>query len=70
MMEKCNGVYAYLNGQYDGLALPTTSSYWDYGLPASYVVIKAYRRDSASSPDDVGNHSECPRVCGSTTPSC
>ena len=30
MMENCNGAYAYLNGQYDGLALPTSSSYWDY----------------------------------------
>jgi hypothetical protein len=30
MMENCNGAYAYLNGQYDGLALYTASSYWDY----------------------------------------
>ena len=30
MMENCNGAYAYLNGQYDGLALFTASSYWDY----------------------------------------
>jgi len=30
LMENCNGAYAYLNGQYDGLALPTSSSYWDY----------------------------------------
>jgi hypothetical protein len=30
VMENCNGAYAYLNGHYDGLALPTTSSYWDY----------------------------------------
>ena len=30
MMENCNGAYAYLNGQYDGLALFTPSSYWDY----------------------------------------
>ena len=30
MMENCNAAYAYLNGQYDGLALYTASSYWDY----------------------------------------
>lgn len=30
VMENCNGAYAYLNGQYDGLALFTPSSYWDY----------------------------------------
>jgi hypothetical protein len=30
MMENCNGAYAYLNGQYDGLALNTASSFWDY----------------------------------------
>lgn len=30
MMQSCNGAYAYLNGQYDGLALYTASSYWDY----------------------------------------
>ncbi len=29
-MQNCNGAYAYLNGQYDGLALYTASSYWDY----------------------------------------
>lgn len=29
-MENCSGAYAYLNGQYDGLALYTASSYWDY----------------------------------------
>jgi hypothetical protein len=29
-MENCDGAYAYLNGQYDGLALYTASSYWDY----------------------------------------
>ena len=29
-MQNCNGAYAYLNGQYDGLALFTASSYWDY----------------------------------------
>ena len=30
MMQNCTGAYAYLNGQYDGLALYTASSYWDY----------------------------------------
>ena len=30
MIQNCNGAYAYLNGQYDGLALYTASSYWDY----------------------------------------
>jgi hypothetical protein len=30
MMQNCAGAYAYLNGQYDGLALDTASSYWDY----------------------------------------
>jgi hypothetical protein len=30
MMENCNDTYAYLNGQYGGLALYTSSSYWDY----------------------------------------
>jgi hypothetical protein len=29
-MENCNAAYAYLNGRYDGLALYTASSYWDY----------------------------------------
>lgn len=29
-LADCNGVYDYLNGQYDGLALYTASSYWDY----------------------------------------
>jgi hypothetical protein len=30
LMENCTGPYTYLNGQYDGLALYTASSYWDY----------------------------------------
>jgi hypothetical protein len=30
LMESCTGPYAYLNGQYHGLALYTASSYWDY----------------------------------------
>jgi hypothetical protein len=30
LMENCTGPYAYLNGQYDGLALYTESSYWEY----------------------------------------
>jgi hypothetical protein len=30
LLESCTGGYAYLNGQYDGLALFTPSSYWDY----------------------------------------
>lgn len=29
-LENCNGAYTYLNGRYDGLALYTASSYWDY----------------------------------------
>jgi hypothetical protein len=29
-IENCGGPYAYLNGQYDGLALYTSSTYWDY----------------------------------------
>jgi hypothetical protein len=29
-IENCNGPYAYLNGHYDGLALYTSSTYWDY----------------------------------------
>jgi hypothetical protein len=38
MMENCKGAYAYLNGQYDGLALYTTSSYWDYdSLPRMWL---------------------------------
>ena len=30
LMESCSGAYAYLNGTYDGLALLTPSSVWDY----------------------------------------
>jgi hypothetical protein len=30
MMQNCNGGYAYLNGPYEGLALYSASSYWDY----------------------------------------
>ena len=30
MMQNCTGLYIYLNGPYDGLALFTASSYWDY----------------------------------------
>jgi len=29
-VESCTGAYAYLNGTYDGLALTTPSSVWDY----------------------------------------
>jgi hypothetical protein len=30
LMESCNRAYAYLNGTYEGLALGSSSSVWDY----------------------------------------
>jgi hypothetical protein len=30
LVEDCNGSYAYLNGNYEGLAVTTPSSRWDY----------------------------------------
>ena len=30
LVENCTGAYAYLNGNYDGLAVATPSSKWDY----------------------------------------
>jgi hypothetical protein len=32
LMGNCTGTYAYLNGMYDGLAVYTSSSYWDYDV--------------------------------------
>jgi hypothetical protein len=44
-MENCSGAYAYLNGSYEGLALITSSSVWDYD-----VLLRVWLSKGAAEP--------------------
>lgn len=45
-IDSCNGQYAYLNGEFEGLATTSASAYWDYD---SLLRIWLSKRDAASS---------------------
>jgi hypothetical protein len=46
-VASCTGAYEYLNGQFEGLATFTASSYWDYDALLRTWLSK---RDGSSSP--------------------